>query len=105
MSIDELEAKKPVQVSTLPDKLWAEVVSAEIRRDRRGNECLFVRYKTREGAEFTVKYVPSSFGWWVSFLRDIGVNNINQLKGKKIHLVRMVVGREQIPRHYPMEVK
>ena len=75
--------KEIARATDLPDEFVGKVESTEIREDRTGRRCLYVRIKLEDGRETVVKYTPMHIPALAQRLEELDIRTSHQFVGKK----------------------
>lgn len=105
MEIDELVreyATAPVLASQLPDKIKGTIDTMDLREDKRGRKCLFMRLRTNEGTT-VIKYTPSMLPILGKAFKDLGFTKVSEVIGCTFLFERKATPRG-FPRHFPVKL-
>jgi hypothetical protein len=61
-----------MSVSEIPSEVVAKLESSEFKVDKRGNECLFVRLRTKDNKIIIQKYTPSTYKYLYERINEAG---------------------------------
>jgi len=75
--------KEIARATDLPDEFVGTVTSTDIREDRTGRRCLYVRIRLEDGRETVVKYTPMHIPLLARHLEELGIQTSQQFVGKK----------------------
>ena len=74
--------KEIARATELPDTFTGTVVSTDIREDRTGRRCLYVRIRLEDGRETVVKYTPMHIPALAQRLEELDIRTSHQFVGK-----------------------
>ena len=74
--------KEIARATDLPDEFVGTVESTDIREDKTGRRCLYVRIRLEDGRETVVKYTPMHIPAFAHRLEELGIKTSHQFVGK-----------------------
>jgi hypothetical protein len=92
-----------ISVSEIPSEVIARLESSEFKVDKRGNECLFVRLRTKDNKIIIQKYTPSTYKYLYERINEIGAERL--AAGEFFLWKKERVGRAINERLYPYPLK
>jgi hypothetical protein len=106
--LDKLKQKSEqigefVSVAEIPNEVVAKLENGEFKVDKRGNECLFVRLRTKDNKIIIQKYTPSTYKTLYERIKACG--DIEALKNEYFTWKKERVGRAINERLFPYPLK
>jgi len=106
-TLERMSARPTVDIATLPDRFDGILVAETTETDSYNTECLFWTIDIN-GNTFKQKYSPSQIFVLMERLTELGIENTEELIGKKITFVKRVPTKkntQEFPRWYPSIVQ
>jgi hypothetical protein len=106
--LEKLKAKAEqvgeyISITEIPSEVTAMLESLEFKIDKRGNECLFVRLKTKDNKIIVQKYTPTTYESLYERINDVGWDRI--AAGEYVLWRKERRGRAINDRLYPYPIK